>query len=178
MKDGDRELLSLNDHNRNVNRRRRWTQSEKLQIVLETFIPGTTVSDVARMHSVPLNLLFRWRKQHREGHWTSDVHQSQIRSVQPQLVSASHLQLRDLRRKLNKKNQEITILRAALARSGANFVECAMQLAAENQAPISAICQTLGVARSNISAKLKTHSANSANFRDDSRRHQGVDSLR
>jgi transposase len=43
-------------------RRRRWTASEKLSIVQETFEPNATVSPVARRHGVAPNQLFRWRK--------------------------------------------------------------------------------------------------------------------
>jgi transposase len=41
-----------------VQRRRRWTASEKVRIVEETFEPGMTVSLVARRHSVAPNQLF------------------------------------------------------------------------------------------------------------------------
>jgi Transposase len=37
-----------------VQRRRRWTASEKVRIVEETFEPGMTVSLVARRHGVAL----------------------------------------------------------------------------------------------------------------------------
>jgi transposase-like protein len=39
-----------------VQRRRRWTASEKVRIVEETFEPGMTVSLVARRHGVALDL--------------------------------------------------------------------------------------------------------------------------
>ena len=45
-----------------VQRRRRWTASEKVQIVEETFEPGMTVSLVARRHGVAPNQLFTWRR--------------------------------------------------------------------------------------------------------------------
>lgn len=44
-----------------VLRRRRWTASEKVRIVEETFEPGMTVSLVARRHGVAPNQLFTWR---------------------------------------------------------------------------------------------------------------------
>ena len=43
-------------------RRRRWTASEKVRIVEETFEPGMTVSLVARRHGVAPNQLFTWRR--------------------------------------------------------------------------------------------------------------------
>jgi transposase len=45
-----------------VQRRRRWTASEKLRMVEETFEPGMTVSLVARRHGVAPNQLFTWRR--------------------------------------------------------------------------------------------------------------------
>ena len=42
-----------------VQRRRRWTPEEKLRMVEETFLPGNSVSRVARMHRVAPNQLFK-----------------------------------------------------------------------------------------------------------------------
>ena len=42
--------------------RRRWTASEKVRIVEETFEPGMTVSLVARRYGVAPNQLFKWRR--------------------------------------------------------------------------------------------------------------------
>jgi transposase-like protein len=41
--------------------RRRFSEAEKLAIVLETEQPGTTVSQVARAHRIVTSVLFRWR---------------------------------------------------------------------------------------------------------------------
>jgi transposase len=45
-----------------VQRRRRWTASEKVRMVEETVEPGMTVSLVARRHGVAPNQLFTWRR--------------------------------------------------------------------------------------------------------------------
>jgi transposase len=45
-----------------VQRRRRWTASEKVRMVEETLEPGMTVSLVARRHGVAPNQLFTWRR--------------------------------------------------------------------------------------------------------------------
>ena len=45
-----------------IQRRRRWTASEKVRIVEETFEPGMTVSLVARRHGIAPNQLFTWRR--------------------------------------------------------------------------------------------------------------------
>lgn len=47
--------------------RRQYTLDLKRRIVEETFVPGASVSIVARRHNVNSNLVFTWRKQYREG---------------------------------------------------------------------------------------------------------------
>ena len=46
-------------------RRRRWSTSEKAQIVEESLRPGANVAAVARQHDVHPNLLHHWRRQAR-----------------------------------------------------------------------------------------------------------------
>ena len=48
-------------------RRRRWSASEKAQIVAETLVPGTSVSDVARRWQVSAQQVFGWRREARAG---------------------------------------------------------------------------------------------------------------
>jgi transposase len=43
-------------------RRRRWTDEERLQIVAEAFAPGARVADVCRRHDVSSGLLYTWRR--------------------------------------------------------------------------------------------------------------------
>ena len=43
------------------------TTEEKLRIVRETLVPGTSVAAVARRHGVNANLVFGWRRQHAQG---------------------------------------------------------------------------------------------------------------
>jgi transposase len=47
---------------RGVRRRRRWSRSEKAEITRESFMPGASVSDVARRHGMSLGLLHHWRR--------------------------------------------------------------------------------------------------------------------
>jgi len=49
-------------------RRRRWSDEEKLRLVEESLQAGQTVSGVARRHRVAPSLLFTWRRQARQGH--------------------------------------------------------------------------------------------------------------
>jgi transposase len=47
-------------------RRRRWSDAEKLRIVEESFSGPRLVSATARHHGISIQLLFSWRKAHRE----------------------------------------------------------------------------------------------------------------
>lgn len=46
-----------------VERRRRWSRSEKERLVAASFEPGVSASDVARSADIHVSQLFRWRKQ-------------------------------------------------------------------------------------------------------------------
>ena len=50
-----------------VQRRRRWTPSEKKAIVEETEQPGMSISSVARKYALHPNQLFTWRRLLNEG---------------------------------------------------------------------------------------------------------------
>lgn len=43
-------------------RRRRWSDEERLQIVAEAFAPGVRVADVCRRHDVSSGLIYTWRR--------------------------------------------------------------------------------------------------------------------
>jgi transposase len=47
--------------------RRQYTLELKRRIVEETFVPGASVSIVARRHNINSNLVFTWRRRYREG---------------------------------------------------------------------------------------------------------------
>jgi transposase len=60
---GDSELVGGR-----AERRRRWrTVEEKRRIVEETLAPGSSVSQVARLHGVNANQVFQWRRQYEAG---------------------------------------------------------------------------------------------------------------
>src|SRR5215472_15626682 len=50
-----------------VERRRRWSWSDKQQIVEETLIPGASISAVARRYGLHPSQVFAWRKAARAG---------------------------------------------------------------------------------------------------------------
>ena len=43
-------------------RRRRWSNEERLQILTEAFSPGACVAEVARRHDVSTALVYTWRR--------------------------------------------------------------------------------------------------------------------
>ena len=50
-----------------VERRRRWSDDEKAQILGETLVPDAKVTAVARRYGISASLLFSWRRQARTG---------------------------------------------------------------------------------------------------------------
>ena len=54
-----------------VQRRRHWTTEEKVRIVEETYLPGNSVSIVARRHGISANQLFTWRRLMARGAFTA-----------------------------------------------------------------------------------------------------------
>jgi transposase len=54
-------------------RRRRWSEEEKLQLVEEACRPGYSVSQIARQHGINAGQLFTWRRQARAKGLVSDA---------------------------------------------------------------------------------------------------------
>lgn len=50
-----------------VERRRRWSTEEKRSIIQETYLPGMSVSLVARRYAITPCQLFKWRSLMEEG---------------------------------------------------------------------------------------------------------------
>ena len=95
-----------------VQRRRRWTASEKVRIVEETFEPGMTVSLVARRHGVAPNQLFTWRRLVAQGALTAAGSGEEV--VPASDHRALQSQVRELQRLLGKKTLEAGTLKEAL----------------------------------------------------------------
>ena len=47
-------------------RRRRWSEEERLRILTEAFSPGACVAEVARRHDVSTALVYTWRSKLRQ----------------------------------------------------------------------------------------------------------------
>ncbi|WP_175166533.1 IS3 family transposase, partial [Paraburkholderia fynbosensis] len=121
--------------------------------------PGKSVSMVARQHGVNPNQLFHWRKLYQDGSLSAV-------SAGEQVVPASELsdalkQIRELQRLLGKKTMENEILREAVEGGEVAKMDCALTLIAGGRA-VKQVCDVLGVARSNVAAKL----ARPADWRD------------
>ncbi len=61
---------------------RQWSVAVKRRIVEETFVPGASVSIVARRHNLNANLLFNWRRKYRQGELVD--RKSAAKAVQPE----------------------------------------------------------------------------------------------
>ncbi|MPW11607.1 IS3 family transposase [Paraburkholderia sp. CNPSo 3155] len=132
-------------------RRRRWSAEDKLTMVRESFEPGKSVSMVARQHGVNPNQLFHWRKLYQDGSLSAV-------SAGEEVVPASELndalrQIRELQRLLGKKTMENEILREAMEGGEVAKMDCALALIAGGRA-VKQVCDVLGVARSNVAARL------------------------
>jgi transposase len=61
------EILSVTD----TGRRRRWTDTQKVRIIEESFGPRGSLAETARRHDIGRTLLVRWRRQYRNGELAS-----------------------------------------------------------------------------------------------------------
>src|SRR4051812_21866011 len=75
-----------------VQRRRRWSTEEKVRIVEETYLPGNSVSLVARRHGIAGNHLFTWRRLMAQGALTAAGAGEEV--VPASELRAAHQQIR------------------------------------------------------------------------------------
>jgi transposase len=95
-----------------VQRRRRWSVTEKVRLVEEAMQPGMSVSYVARQAGISPSQLFAWKRRMLEGGHAAV-------QADEDVVGASHVRelekrVRDLERMLGKKTMEAEILKEAL----------------------------------------------------------------
>ena len=95
-----------------VQRRRRWTPEQKLEIVKQTNEPGSTVSMVARQFGISAAQLFQWRKAYLQGSLMAV-------GANETVVPASELQeamrrIKQLEGALGRKTLENEILKEAV----------------------------------------------------------------
>src|SRR3954466_7286461 len=87
---------------------------QKVRIVEETYLPGNSVSLVARRHGIASNQLFTWRRLMAQGALTAAGAGEEV--VPASELRAAHQQIRELQRLLGKKTLENEILREAVER--------------------------------------------------------------
>jgi transposase len=99
-------------------RHRHWTISEKQRIVLETLEPGASVPRVAQQYALNPNLVFKWRKQYREGRLNSGVEASllPVKMSDERLVGVANVQQATPRAPLG--NMEIQLRKGKLHITG------------------------------------------------------------
>jgi transposase len=95
-----------------VQRRRRWTPEQKLEIVKQTSEPGSSVSMVARQFGISAGQLFQWRKAYLQGSLMAV-------GANETVVPASELQeamrrIKQLEGALGRKTLENEILKEAV----------------------------------------------------------------
>ncbi|MCV3739512.1 IS3 family transposase [Rhizobium sp. TRM96647] len=133
-------------------RRRRWSTAEKLAIIQETYEADATVSLVARRHGIQPNQLFAWRRLASQGALTATAAEEEV--VPASEYRALQAQVKELQRLLGKKTMESEILKEALEIAGGpKKTDVALDLSSEGNFGMKAVCETLGVARSNIAAR-------------------------
>jgi transposase len=95
-----------------VERRRRWSAEEKQSIIQETYIPGMSLSHVARKYAISPSQLFAWRRLMEEG--AMEGIRAEEGVVPKSQVKELERQVRELERMLGKKTLENEILREAV----------------------------------------------------------------
>ena len=94
-----------------VERRRRWAIEEKRSIIQETYLPGMSLSLVARKYGIYPSQLFAWRRQMEE----AGLEGIRSEEVAPKSqVKELERQVRELERMLGRKTLENEILREAV----------------------------------------------------------------
>ena len=79
-----------------VERRRRWRDEQKLEILDEVGRNGWTVADVARHHDIPRQQIYQWRQQlKRKGLWSVEASPMFLEVPSPDELPASWSPARD-----------------------------------------------------------------------------------
>ena len=86
-----------------------------MRIVEETYLPGHSVSLIARRHGIAANQLFAWRRLMAQGALTAAGAGEEV--VPASQYRALEGQVRELQRLLGKKTMENEVLREAVTRA-------------------------------------------------------------
>lgn len=95
-----------------VQRRRRWSITEKIRLVEESQQPGSSVSFAARRYGLSPSLLFSWKRRMLEaGHQAVHADEEVVGTSR---VRELERRVRDLERLLDRKTMEVEILKEVL----------------------------------------------------------------
>lgn len=59
-------------------RRRRWSEEERLQVLAEAFSPGACVAEVCRRHDISTSLIYTWRSKLRQAHAAAEPNEPAV----------------------------------------------------------------------------------------------------
>lgn len=92
--------------------RRNISQSEKIQIVEQSLLPGALVAEVARRHNIAASSVIKWRRQYQEGARMSVSSQEDV--VPASEVKKLKDKIKQLERILGQKTVDVEILKEAV----------------------------------------------------------------
>lgn len=95
-----------------VQRRRRWSVAEKLEILAEAEQPGMSMSYVARKHGIAATQIFKWKKLKESGTLTAVDSEEEVLPVSQ--VRQLQERIRRLESILGRKTEEVEILKEAV----------------------------------------------------------------
>ncbi len=95
-----------------VQRRRKWSEEEKMSLIEETFKPGQSVSSVARQNGISPSQLFYWRRCMENGAVTAVRAEEEV--VSESEYKRALARIRELERALGKATLKNEILKEAV----------------------------------------------------------------
>nr|WP_153006259.1 IS3 family transposase [Sphingomonas sanguinis] len=118
-------------------------------MVEETYLPGMSVSLVARQHGISGSQVFTWRRLMNQGALTAAAAGEEV--VPASEYRALEAQVRELQRLLGKKAMENELLREAVSRARPKKTALALDLVAGGRS-VTAVADALGISRPHLSA--------------------------
>ncbi|HXH32260.1 MAG TPA: transposase [Bacteriovoracaceae bacterium] len=95
-----------------VQSRRRWSSDEKMNLIQETYGPGSSVSSVARQHGISPSQSFHWRRCMENGAVVAVGAEEQV--VSETEYKKALARIRELERALGKSTLKVEILTEAV----------------------------------------------------------------
>lgn len=95
-----------------VQRRRKWSEEEKMSLIEDTFKPGHSVSSVARQNGISPSQLFYWRRCMENGAVTAVRAEEEV--VSESEYKKALARIRELERALGKATLKNEILKEAV----------------------------------------------------------------